>query len=253
MKHIVMRYMSSNRKGMPYGIPGIGDLVHTALITYNYGKFHNQPATMHIGPHQYNRDKPQIWKEIINLFPKNSVHIQVHDFHIENDKLFFDHVLQTYPDALLHYYEKYPGKCQQVLQPSFFVDEYLKTFPCLPANPVDIKLPNKFVTAQFDTTSNKRKLTPQQLQQVKEVWNNKGYELLLVGGQATTPLLKTLSGAGYAMSKAYAHVGVDSGYLHLAHMYFPANKIYVYCKIPEDRWSHHQRLMRDNGIKINEY
>ncbi|MBG11224.1 MAG: hypothetical protein CMD92_08715 [Gammaproteobacteria bacterium] len=253
MKHIVMRYMSTRLKNFPYGCPGFGDIVHSCLIAYNYGLHHNDSATLHIAPHQYNRDKPQTWKQVIELFPEGSVNLKVHDFSIENDKLFLEHVQLTFPDALLHYYEKYPGKLQNVLQPSFFVDKYMKTYPCLSAKEQNVKLPSKFVTAQFDPTSKKRKLKTEQLQQLKDNWSKKGYEILFVGGQASDPLLKTAPYVGYAMSKAHAHLGVDSGYMHLAQIYFEPKNIYIYTNRKESQWEHHLKMFRDNGANINEY
>ena len=133
MKHVVMRYMSTRIKDLPYGCPGFGDIVHSALLTYNYGQHFNEEATLHIASHQYNRDKPITWKEVYELFPKNSIHLKWYKFSSETnqDQEFFDLVRKDNPDAVLHYYEKYPGKIQRVIQPSFFVDEYMKSYPCL--------------------------------------------------------------------------------------------------------------------------
>lgn len=254
MKHVVMRYMSTRIKNLPYGVPGFGDIVHSCLLTYNYGLAHNQPATLHIAPHQYNRDKPDTWKEVINLFPKDSLYLKVHDFFEQDDSKFLKLVQQSHPDAILHYYEKYPGKLQKVLQPSFFVDEYMKTFPCLPyIMSSEIKLPEKFVTAQFDPTSKKRKLKPDQLTLIFEKWQNLGYKVITVGGQSSNPLLRRATHVGFAMSKATAHIGVDSGYMHLAQMYFKPENIYIYTNRQESQWEHHLKMFRDNGARINEY
>ena len=65
MKHVVMRYMSTRIKNLPYGCPGFGDIVHSILLTYNYVQHFGEPATLHIASHQYNKDKPQIgFKEL---------------------------------------------------------------------------------------------------------------------------------------------------------------------------------------------
>ena len=167
MKHVVMRYMSTRIKNLPYGCPGFGDIVHSCLLTYNYGQHYGKPATLHIAPHQYNKMKPQTWKQVMDLFPQGQLYLKVHKFYEENDEAFLHHVLQQYPSAKLHYYEKYPGKLQKVLQPSFFVDEYQKSFPQLKPecyDPILINqlLPSKFVTAQFDASSRKRNLTSEQ-------------------------------------------------------------------------------------------
>ena len=88
---------------------------------------------------------------------------------------FFDLVKQEHPDAVLHYYEKYPGKIQKVIQPSFYVDEYMKSYPCLkPECPYPEAekslLPEKFVTVQVDAGSKKRMLKPHQMNNILNFW-----------------------------------------------------------------------------------
>tara|TARA_B100000085_G_C18497127_1_gene493850 strand:+ start:357 stop:1142 length:786 start_codon:yes stop_codon:yes gene_type:complete len=260
MKHVVMRYMSTRIKQLPYGCPGFGDIVHSVLLTYNYGSYFGEPATLHIATHQFNKDKPETWKQVLDLFPKGSVKIEYHDFIAEQnqDQLFLDFVMKKYPNAELHYYSKYPGKIQKVLQPSFFVDEYMKTYPCLKPDCPDTSietsmLPEKFVTIQVDAGSKKRMLKTDQLTAIKNYWKHKGYELVTLGGQANKPLLGRATWAGYAMSKARAHIGVDSGYMHLAQCFLKPQDIYIYTNRPWDKWEHHLKMFKDNGVNINEY
>ncbi len=260
MKHVVMRYMSTRIKDLPYGCPGFGDIVHSTLLTYNYGQAFNEPATLHIAGHQYNRDKPTTWTEVINLFPKDSVHLKWYRYKSDHnqDQGFFDLVRQEHPDAVLHYYEKYPGKIQKVIQPSFFVDEYMKSYPCFkPECPYPEAekslLPEKFVTVQVDAGSKKRMLKPHQMNNILNFWITKGYKPIYLGGQASHPLLQKAPMAGYAMSKARAHIGVDSGYMHLAQCFFKPEDIYIYTNRPWDKWEHHLKMFKDNGVNINEY
>ena len=53
-------------------------------------------------------------------------------------------------------------------------------------------------------------------------------EVLVVGGQAQGKLRRSLKHIGYAMANADFHVGVDSGYMHLAQLYFKPENIYIY-------------------------
>ena len=256
MKHVVQRYWSTRVPNLVYGCPGFGDIVHSSLLTYLYGQAHNEPATLHIASHQYNRNKPEIWDEVLQLFPTGTVFLNPHETPDDmTDLNFLNLVREQHPYALLHYYKKYPGKLQQVLKPSFFVDEYLKTYPCLSAsNPGDkITLPEKFVTAQFDAGSNKRKLHKDQLVSIFDKFKKQGYEIITVGGEATDPLLRTATYAGYALSRADYHIGVDSGYMHLAHMFLKPENIYLYTNRPEGKWEHHLKMFRDCGCKINVY
>jgi ADP-heptose:LPS heptosyltransferase len=255
MKNVVMRFWSTRIPDLQYSCPGFGDIVHSCLLTYLYGQAHGEPATLHIASHQYNRDKPTTWNEVIKLFPKDTICLKPHKTTTQTDQEFLNLVLAEAPNAELHYYKKYPGKLQQVLEPSFFVDEYIKTYPCLSAvdHSIDLPLPEKFVTAQFDAGSEKRKLSKDQLESIFNKFKKQGYEIVTVGGEASDPLLQTATYAGYAMSRAQYHIGVDSGYMHLAQMYFKPENIYLYTNRSEGKWEHHLKMFRDCECKINAY
>jgi ADP-heptose:LPS heptosyltransferase len=106
---------------------------------------------------------------------------------------------------------------------------------------------------QIDATSIQRRPTTEQIDQLYKKFNNLGCEIVVVGGEATDPALRRAPGAGYAMSRAQYHVGVDSGYLHLAQLYFQPDNIYLYTNRDEGKWEHHLKMARDNGCHINEY
>lgn len=257
MKHVVQRYWSTRIPDLMYSCPGFGDIVHSCLLTYLYGQAHGQPATLHIASHQNNRDKPQIWAEVLGLFPDGSVFVECHNTRQGSytDRDFLHMVQKKYPDALLHYYQKYPGRLQQVIQPSFFVDEYMAKYARLPgrSTPQVLDLPEKFATCQVDASSKKRHLSPQQLQSIKAKFQDLGCEIITVGGQAQDPRLRTATYAGHAMSRAQYHIGVDSGYMHMAQMYFESQNIYLYTNRPETDWEHHLKMARDHGCHINDY
>jgi hypothetical protein len=52
------------------------------------------------------------------------------------------------------------------------------------------------------------------------------------------------------MSKSAFHIGVDSGFMHLAQLLLPANRIHVYSK-PQNFWSHHLFRGIENGMILN--
>ena len=240
-----------------YSCPGFGDIVHSCLLTYRYGQAHGEPATLHIASHQNNRDKPEIWAEVAALFPDNTVFVKAHNTkHATFTDLDFLQLVQNkYPDALLHYYKKYPGKLQKVIEPSFYIDEYMTDHTLLPGKPPPqaIELPQKFATVQVDASSKKRHLSATQLQNIFDKFRAQGCEIVYVGGQAQDPRLRTATYAGYAMSRASYHIGVDSGYMHLAQLYFKPNDIFLYTNRPESDWEHHLKMARDYGCHINEY
>ena len=257
MKHVVQRYWSTRIPDLAYSCPGFGDIVHSCLLTYLYGQAHGEPATLHIASHQNNRDKPEIWAEVVRLFPDNTVTVQAHDTRSGGytDQSFLDLVRKQHPDAVLHYYDRYPGRLQRVIQPSFFVDSYMANYARLPGRPtpLPLDLPERFATCQVDASSKKRHLQPAQLQRIQEKFQALGCEIVTVGGQAQDPKLRTATYAGHAMSRAEYHIGVDSGYMHMAQMYFEPNNIYLYTNRPETDWEHHLKMARDHGCRINDY
>ena len=74
-----------------------------------------------------------------------------------------------------------------------------------------------------------------------------------MGGEAEDPRLRTAAHAGYAMSRAAYHIGVDSGYMHLAQLYFKPEDIYLYTNKDPGKWLHHLNMARDHGCRINDY
>ena len=250
MKHLVMRAYSTVKKNFHYGAPGLGDRIHSILLSYNYGLIENSPVMLHLTKYQWNRHKPESWPEIISLFPKDSVAIMPHLECEPVDNIdFVTYIRSQGYDAHAQIYADYP----QRFEPKEGVDltRYLTHFPQLEAEPQDIKLPKKFITVQFDSTSKKRMIKSAQRQRILD--NYKDYEVVVVGGESNNDLLKnSLKHIAYAMSKAQYHVGVDSGFLHMSQVYFAPENIHIYTLSPKDRWSHHMHRAKDNGIKINE-
>jgi hypothetical protein len=78
-----------------------------------------------------------------------------------------------------------------------------------------------------------------------------GFQPVVVGGEATEKHLGwSLKHIAYAMSKAAFHVGVDSGFMHLALLYVPYHRTHLYNEAG-GYISHHAKRARDNGAIIN--
>ena len=230
-----MRAYSTVKKNFHYGAPGLGDRIHSILLSYNYGLMENSPVTLHLTKYQWNRHKPESWPEIINLFPKDSVAIMPHlDCEPKDNADFVSYVRQQGYDAHAQIYADYP----QRFEPKEGIDltAYLRYFPQLDAQPQDIKLPKKFITVQFDSTSKKRMIKPKQRQAILDKY--KDYEVVVVGGESKDIFLRdSLKHIAYAMSKATYHVGVDSGFLHMSQVYF-APKIFRHMIFINKCWHH---------------
>lgn len=92
-----------------------------------------------------------------------------------------------------------------------------------------IKLPEKFITMQWDAAEFKRRCTEDEVVRIIEFYKNMGYKTIVIGGQSSTRELRNdLHKIAYIISKADLHVGVDSGFMHLAKIILPSNKLHIY-------------------------
>ena len=104
--------------------------------------------------------------------------------------------------------------------PKIKVKDYSKEMP---------PLPKKFITMQWDAGQQRRRCSEDEIQRIVDFYKDLGYEIIGVGGQASNPILRNdLHKIAYIMSKADLHVGVDSGFMHLAKIVMPSNKIHIY-------------------------
>lgn len=190
----------------------------------------------------------------MSLLPEGKMFLQVHEDNFATDGEFIRHVNEDYPDAVLHYYASYPGKFQKLQEPFVYIDnDYLANWNTIQANPTNITLPKKFVTAQFDSQSKKRSMSTEQKTNIINKWKNKGYEVIVIGGEASEEFQTNDANVAYALHKADYHIGVDSGMMHFARLYKKPEQIYMYANGPETKWSHHLKFFKKCGVKINEY
>lgn len=104
--------------------------------------------------------------------------------------------------------------------PKIKVKNYSKEMP---------PLPKKFITMQWDAGQQRRRCSEDEIQRIVDFYKDLGYDIIGVGGQAGNAMLRNdLHKIAYIMSKADLHVGVDSGFMHLAKIVMPSNKIHIY-------------------------
>jgi len=104
--------------------------------------------------------------------------------------------------------------------PKIKVKDYSKEMP---------PLPKKFITMQWDAGQQRRRCSEDEIQRIVDFYKDLGYDIIGVGGQAGNAMLRNdLHKIAYIMSKADLHVGVDSGFMHLAKIVMPSNKIHIY-------------------------
>lgn len=259
MKHIALRSKSIRKGDRPYTAPGLGDRLHGAYVAYQYGRKHNTPVTIHLTDDKWSvaggvksDKKKKSWAEIISLFPEGALQVQPHPVENLTEDNWLEYLKSKGYDAEIFYYKDaikmHPNETVVPLE----ISEYLKTPLMLDAEKVDLELPKKFITTQWDSTDVGRTLSPIVKSQILSEYQSKGYKVLVVGGESENALLRdSLKHVAYAMSKADKHVGCDSGFFHMALMYFDFKDIVLYGKVNGYK-SHHLYRAINNGCVYKE-
>lgn len=255
MKHLALRARSVRNPKNPFTATGLGDRIHSLTLAWAYHNAHNIPVTIHLTKSKQTGgqfdNKKQSWQEILDLFPKGTVDIGYHPYEPKDEKDWIRHLKEYKIDAEIFWYADHPGPHESPAK--LDISQYLKNIPPLKAEPVDLELPEKFVTCQWDSTDRARTLRPHLREMVMDNYKRQGYEVVTVGGESADKNLNwSLKHIAYAMSKADMHVGVDSAFMHMAFLYMPFNKVHLYNE-PTGFYSHHFRRAIDNGIKLNKY
>ncbi len=245
MKQIAIPARSVSDPSRSYTCTGLGDRIHTVTIGWAYSQSHG-PVTLHLTADKMTGgqfgNKPESWKEIVGLLPAGQVRLRSHAVSPATETEWLAYLgdeVETY------HYGDYPGKHEAKV--GFDVSQYLKHIPRLAAKPQEIELPRWFVTVQWDAGGSSRRID--KANRVADEYRRRGYEVVMVGGEATGDLRWSLPHIAYAMSKAAHHVGVDSAFLHMAQLYMPCDSIHLY----GNPLSHHAKRAVDNGARLNPY
>lgn len=247
MKHIAIRARSMFNNSNQYTAPGLGDRIHSITLGWIYGQAHNTPVTIHLTRSKMSRDKPKSWREVVSLFPKGAVQTQAHDYEPSGENDWLRYLMDKGIEADIHTY------LDHIDVNDFPIDisGYFKQIPLLDAEPQNIDLPDRFVTVQWDSSTQSRTLLPGTRKRILDRYKDEhGCDFVVVGGEATDARFKKLKYAAYAVSKAEYHVGVDSAYLHMAPLYMPWDRVHMYNETKKV-WSHHMLRAIDNGAQIN--
>jgi len=253
MKHIAVRSTSVRKRNRPYTTPGLGDRVHTVLIGLLYSLTHNVPVTLHLTSDKWDKQKPESFNEILSLIPPGLVYIQPHYVSNLPETEWLSYLSCKGFDAVPYCYKDYLGKFEDL--EDLDISKYFSKYPCIPPLDTNIKLPSKFITVQWDSTDEARRLSNTEIKNIESKYIDEGYDIVIIGGNAQTENLKfSLKDIGNAMSNADIHVGVDSGFMHFAQLYKLPEQIHMYNKDSDkNNWSHHLKRAVDNGIVFNKY
>ena len=245
MKHIALRSKSMRAGDRPYTCPGLGDRLHEAFKSFQYGAAHKTKVTMHLTSDKYGKPhKKKSWAEIMDLFPENSIDFKVWDVCNLPENEWLKYLEDQGIKADLCWYKDTKHMHPNDFETAIEISEYLKN-PVL-LEPSELKMmDSKYVTVQWNSTDPARNISSLLIDNIHGDLKNKGYEVVDIGEDPTTPLAK-LSKILY---NAKYHIGVDSGLMHLAMMYKKFKDIVIYNKVG-GFVSHHLVRAKKNGVKI---
>ena len=255
MKHLALRSKSMRNGDRPFTAPGLGDRVHSVLLGHLYSLLHDDKVTIHLTADK--NDKPrkqQSWPEIISLFP-DTVTYKDHDVQDLPENEWLAYLKENGYDAETYYYkdtvDMHPNDPPTSIPLPLDVSELLlKDYPLLQAKEeYAVFVPSKFVTAQWDTTDPGRSIPEAEINIIENRYKEQGYEIVRVGGEASIPDMNdSIQAIGYAMAKADGHIGIDSGFLHMANLYHKPEDIHLYTT--GGYVSHHFIRAKARGVKI---
>jgi hypothetical protein len=209
---------------------GLGDRLDAIMIAKMLYDRDKQPVTMHQLRGQF-----QDFFELVSLYDMK-VSIQYPRMPDLRFSSFFEHNAKGYDQMKL-----------------------LKTvddFPKIQVKDLNLDLPEKFATVQFDGKQGSRTACSQaEINRIKDYYQSEGYELITVGGKATDQLLtgktENLQNIAYYMSKADLHIGIDSGMMNLAKLVMPCEKMHIYTSDTDDFKSSLLKRCEEKGTKVN--
>lgn len=243
---------SIHEKDSPYTAAGLGDRIHLLTIAWAYATKLHCLVIMHISGNSMNESKQNSFQEILNLFPKGHIRIIFHDYLGTSNKSWIMYLRDKGINAKTFYYGDYLGRFGK----KFGVDisPFLRDF-------AKIKIPQakmqtnesdeRYITVQWDSTAPTRTLPKQKQLLVLSKYHQQGFKIVTIGGESDDFELRTsLSAAALAISRADLHVGVDSGFMHLAFLYLDFSRIHLYVD-PKGFWAHHLFRAFKNGCICN--
>lgn len=245
-KHIAIR-SKSVRADKPYTTPGLGDRAHHVLKAHLYGVAHDCNVTLHLTKDKYGKPHKKVsWKELTEMVP--NVSIEVHDVAGLEENKWLEYLKEKDIDAEIYHYKDTMAMHARENADGIEISQYLKNLPCLEPPQVTQKLPVKFVTAQFDSTDGGRNSDRIRVEGFLNTFRSWGCRIVHVGGAAETPELRdSLHHIAHAMYHADAHVGVDSGMMHVAQFYKRWEQIHI---LTGQYKSHHLIRAKNNGAVL---
>jgi hypothetical protein len=219
----------SRRSKRVWTTPGLGDRALVVAMLGNYVKKHG-PTRLHLNREHTRNGRIEKWLEMAQFVPE--VEVIMHDVGAMDDGPWKQYLSGKGYGAQLYYFTESVGITPMG---DFNLHTYLKKSPLLPASPVDYDLPEKYMVEQWDSTDPKRRATPAQKKQIRKKWLDQGYELITIGGEATSDFAKyDLTNISHLVANSSGFVGVNSGMFCFSWLFLPFDKIWFYGKPGQD-------------------
>jgi hypothetical protein len=259
MIHLAIRSMSIKKRNRRYTTPGLGDRIHTLMIGYLFSQAKKDQVTLHLTSDKGIERKLKSYNELLKLFPKDTVHLQIHDVSGLPEIKWIQYLQAKNIDAKPYFYKDYQHLNKLDTTEEIDISKYFRNFTPLKFSQKSLfSLPTeKFIVTQFDSTDKQRGIKKQIVDKILKNYEDLRYKKIVIGGDATEDLLKSthpdnIINTAYAISKAEYYVGVDSAMMHMASMYLPAEKMHLYHTGAVEK-SHHLLRNIDNGAVLNNY
>lgn len=247
MIHLAVPVESTRSPRTKYTAQGLGDRVHLLTLAYSISVTEKQPVTLHLTGEMSHGFKRQSFIEILELFPSDLIWIHFHALDFDSNLEFYDYLKSLGFEIKTFYYGDFLGWNEPPL--GIDASRYLSLLPLLKAPKPDLEKP--YVTSQWDSSGKARRISTIDIQSIKTKYLNLGYEIITIGGEANLEdYRKSLKKIATLISGATFHIGVDSGFMHLAQLYLPPSNIHIYTS-PKNFWSHHLFRGLRNGMQLN--
>ena len=249
MIHLAVPVESTRSRRTKYTAQGLGDRVHLLTLAYAISVKEKQPVTLHLTGEMSYGYKYQSFLEILELFPSDLITLDFHKDNFNSNLEFSSYLRKIGYNVTTFYYKDYPGWKELAL--GIDASSYLSSLPLLKTPNPNLEKP--YVTSQWDSSGKARRLSALDIQSIKMKYLKLGYEIITIGGEAElVDNRQSLKEIATLISGATFHIGVDSGFMHLAQLYLPTSNIHVYAS-PKNFWSHHLFRGIKNGMQLNVY
>ncbi len=247
MLEIMVPVESVRSPGTEYTAQGLGDRIHLITLGWVLSQKLESAVCFHLSRNHWLGKKRESFHEILELFPTRNIKLVFHDYSPQDNQDFRRYLLSINIDPQSFFYGDFPGWNE--LKVGIDVSKYLFPIPLLQL-PIESGV-SSYVTCQWDSTGSQRKISEDEISAIVNAYKREGFRVITVGGSALEPKYRdSLSSIAKLISEAELHIGVDSGFMHLAQLYLPPERIHVYSKFGR-YWSHHLFRGLKNGMILN--